>query len=68
MKVKLFALMGLVMTTLQGCTPSATTPSLPPIQTAPTESRAQAAIGNSQIFDQEMSAESQLTKSQSAGQ
>lgn len=62
MKVKLFTVAGLVLSLLQGCTPSATTPELPPIQTAPIESPAQAAIGNSQIFDQEMNAEKQISQ------
>jgi hypothetical protein len=68
MQIKSFILLGFVLAGLQACTPSATTPELPPIQTAPTESPEQAAIGNSQVFDQEMSAAGSSAPAKASGQ
>lgn len=47
------ALFCLIMATLTGCTPAKVTPSLPPISSQP-ESRAAAAIGNTEALDQSL--------------
>ena len=66
MKIRLF-LLCLMISGLQGCARSATTPSLPPITYGTEESRAQAAIGNSTYIDQ-AKANATAAKAQGAGQ
>lgn len=59
MKLKSIILACMLAASSQGCTPSKTTPELPPMTNAPIMSPEEAAINNTEIIDSEAAAAKQ---------